>query len=55
MSTILAYAFAAVAALTYLGVLDFKENNLVVSLFSMAIALILLVRADLKDLEKRVR
>lgn len=53
--TLLIYFFVAVGALSYLEVLNFGEHTVSVTLFSLAVSLILILRADLKDMEKRVR
>jgi uncharacterized membrane protein len=52
MYTRLAYAFAAVAVLGFLDVIQFGENKVAVCLFAAAVALILLVKADVVDIQK---
>lgn len=54
MMTILIYLFAITGALSYLEVWDFGEHRVVVTFFALAVAMILINRADISDIKKRL-
>lgn len=52
MNTFIAFAFLMVALLTEFGVFHFGVDTVAVKLFCIAISLIFILRADIKELKK---